>query len=132
MAVIGNGRRLRCSHDRNGDKIRVRRGRCRRCGNTCTVLPARCIPGAVYSLLARQEALGRIADGVGLEQAAPDCADGGRIADPATLRRWCWRRIESIVFVMYRVAFDFCRVTTLFAWDWRAAARMLIPELNPL
>jgi hypothetical protein len=120
-AVIGNGRRQRYAHDREHEKIRVRRGRCRRCGCSITVLPARCIPGASYSLIARQQALQRIAEGVAVEQAAPDCLDPNRIADPSTLRRWCWRRIESLAFVVYRV-------TTLFAWDWRAASRILIPE----
>lgn len=90
-----------------------------------TVLPLGCIPGARYSLSARQESIQRIADGVAVEQAAPDCRNPDRIADPSTLRRWCWRRLQSLPFVLYRVA-------TLFAWDWRAAARMLIPEPNPL
>jgi len=90
-----------------------------------TVLPARCVPGASYSLTARQEGLQRIADGMAVEQAAPDCLDPNRIADPSTLRRWFWRRMESLAFALYRVA-------TMFAWDWRAAARILIPEPNPL
>ena len=124
MAIIGNGRRLRSAHDRSHDRIWVRRGRCRQCGRSCTVLPASCIPGASYSLAARQEALGRIAQGTPIEQAAPDCRDADRIADPSTLRRWCWRRIESLAFALYRV-------TTWFAWDWLAVARMLIPEPNP-
>ena len=67
--------------------------------------------------------LGRIADGVAAEQAAPDCLDPDHMADPSTLRRWCWRRIESLRFLA-------C-ATTLFAWDWRAAVRMLIAEPNP-
>ena len=125
MAVNGNGRRKRYLHDRDHDRIRVRRGRCRRCNGSITVLPPGCIPSARYGLLARQQAIQRIADGMAVEQAAPDCLDPNRIADPSTLRRWCWRRIESLRFVVYRVA-------TLFAWDWRAVARMLIPEPNPL
>jgi hypothetical protein len=125
MAVIGNGRRLRSAHDRDHDKIRVRRGRCRRCGRSVTALPAQCVPSASYSLIARQEAMQRIADGVAVEQAAPDCLDPDRIADPSTLRRWFRRRMESLAFALYRVA-------TVFAWDWRAAARILIPEPNPI
>ena len=124
MAVNGNGRRLRFAHDQDHGRIRVRRGRCRRCGRTLTVLPARCIPGAGYSLIARQQAMQRIADGMTVEQAAPDCLDPDRLADPSTLRRWFRRRMESLAFVVYPVA-------TLFAWDWRAASRILIPEPNP-
>lgn len=125
MTVIGNGRRWRSAHDQDHAKIRVRRGRCKVCGRTVTVLPARCVPGASYSLIARQQSLRQIADGTSVEQAAPDCLNPNRIADPSTLRRWCWRRVESLAFALYRVA-------TLFAWDWRAAARILIPEPNPL
>ena len=121
IAVIGNGRRERSAHDEKHQKIRVRRGRCKGCGRSVTVLPASCIPGASYSLEARQQAIQRIADGMALEQAAPDCLDPNRIADPSTLRRWCWRRIESLTFVVYWVA-------TLFAWDWRAGRRILIAE----
>jgi hypothetical protein len=124
MAVIGNGRRARFAHDKDHDRIRVRRGRCRRCGRTVTVLPARCIPGASYSLVARQQAMQRIAEGMTVEQAAPDCLDPNRIADSSTLRRWFRRRMESLAFALNRVA-------TLFAWDWRAASRILIPEPNP-
>jgi hypothetical protein len=124
MAVIGNGRRERFAHDRDHERIRVRRGRCRRCGRTVTVLPTRCIPGAIYSVIARQQAMQRIADGMTVEQASPDCLDPNRVADPSTLRRWFWRRMESLAFALYRVA-------TLFAWDWRAASRILIPEPNP-
>jgi hypothetical protein len=115
-AVVGHGR--------NHDKIRVRRGKCKRCGRTLTVLPAWCVPGAPYSLLARQEAMQRLGDGVPIEQAAPDCLDPDRIADPSTLRRWFGRRVESLVFLIYRVP-------TLLVWDWRAASRILIPEPNP-
>ncbi len=124
-SVIGNGRRRRSAHDRDHDRIRVRRGRCKNCGRSVTVLPAWCLPQAPYSLAARQDSLRQIADGVPIEQAAPDCLDPDRIADPSTLRRWCRRRIESLAFALYRV-------TTIIAWDWRAAARILIPEPNPL
>jgi hypothetical protein len=124
MAVNGNGRRARFAHDQDHDRIRVRRGRCRRCGRTLTVLPARCIPGARYSLIARQQAMQRIADGMTVEQASPDCLEPDRLADPSTLRRWFRRRMESLAFVVYPVA-------TMFAWDWRAASRILIPEPNP-
>jgi hypothetical protein len=125
MTVVGHGRRWRSAHDREHDKIRVRRGKCNWCEGTLTVLPAWCVPGAPYSLVARQEAMKRLADGVPIEQAAPDCLDPDRIADPSTLRRWCRRRIESLFFLLYRAP-------TILAWDWRAASRILIPEPNPL
>jgi len=125
MAVVGHGRRQRSALDRSHDRIRVRRGKCNRCKQTLTVLPAWCIPRCRYNLPARQEALQRVADGLPIEQSAPDCQDPDRIADPSTLRRWFWRRIESLVIFLHAPS-------TLLAWDWRAAARILIPEPNPL
>jgi hypothetical protein len=86
------------------------------------VLPAWCVPGALYNLSAREEALGRLADGETLEESAPDCRDPDRIADPSTVRRWFWRRMESLRFFFS---------PTIFAWDWRVAARILIVERIP-
>ncbi len=71
----------------------------------------------------------RLADGMSIEQAAPDCLNPDRIAAPATLRRWFWRRIESLVFLQ-SLGFMLFRVPTILAWDWRAAFRILIPEPN--
>lgn len=121
-AVIGHGRRRRQTHDRLHGWIRVRRGLCKHCDRTITVLPAWCIPHALYNLPARIDALNRVADGASLEQAAPECRDPDRIATASTVARWCWRRIESLRFLLS---------PTLFAWDWRAAARMLIVEAAP-
>ena len=123
MAVVGHGRRWRSAHDCEHDRIRVRRGKCNRCECTLTVLPAWWVPRASYSLPARHQAMQRLADGRSLEQAAPECLNPDRIAAPATLRRWFWRRIESLVFLLYRAP-------TILAWDWRAAFRILISEPN--
>jgi hypothetical protein len=120
--VIGHGRRSRQAHDRCHDSIRVRRGICNRCHQTLTVLPAWCVPNAPYNLPARQEALDRLVNGQTLEQAAPDCRDPDRVANPSTIRRWFWRRIESLRFFFS---------PTILAWDWRAAARILIVERIP-
>jgi len=122
IAIVGHGRRRRQAHDRFSDRIVIRRGVCNRCGRTITVLPPQCIPSAVYNLPARVDALTRVADGASLEQAAPECRDPDRIASSSTIARWCRRRIEGLRFWFS---------PTLFAWDWRAAARMLILEAAP-
>ena len=44
-SVIGHGRRFRQAHDQTHDSIRIRRGICRQCRRTLTVLPRCCIPG---------------------------------------------------------------------------------------
>ena len=120
IAIIGHGRRRRQMHDAIRDWIVVRRGLCKSCGGTLTVLPAGCVPGAIYSLAARQQALDRLGRGCSLEQAAPDCRELDRIADASTIRRWFWRRIESLRFPAW--------MPTLLAWNWCAARRILIAE----
>jgi hypothetical protein len=56
------------------------------------------VPGALYNLPARQEALDRLAEGETLEASAPVCLDPDRIADSSTIRRWFWRRMASLRF----------------------------------
>jgi hypothetical protein len=120
VAVIGHGRRRRQAHDGVHDWVLVRRGLCKVCGRTLTVLPAWCVPGSPYSLLARRQALDALAQVCPVEQAAPHCRDPDRLADACTLRRWVWRRVQSWRFWAW--------TPTLFAWDWRAASRILIAE----
>jgi hypothetical protein len=121
--IIGHGRRRRQAHDGGHDWILVRRGFCKACRRTLTALPGGCVPGAPYSLCARRQALHQIALGCSTEQAAPDCRDPDRVADPATIRRWFWRHMESLRFWAW--------TPTLFAWDWRGASRILIAEPSP-
>lgn len=123
VAIIGHGRRRRQAHDGLHDWILLRRGKCKVCGGTLTVLPAGCVPFAPYTLLARQQALDQLAQGCPFEQAAPHCRDPDRLADTSTIRRWFWRRIESLRF--------FAWAPTLLAWDWRAVGRILIAEPIP-
>jgi len=123
IAIIGHGRRRRPAHDDRNDWIRVRRGICKLCERTVTVLPAGCIPGAPYSLAARQQAVEQ-ASVVAAEQVTVCCRDPDRIADPSTIRRWLRRRMESLQRLLPSAA----ETPTLVAWDWRASGRILIAE----
>ena len=129
FAIIGHGRRIRQAHDHIHDSIRVRRGLCNHCHRTLTVLPAWCVPSSCYSLPARQQACDRLAAGNPLEQAVPHCRHPDRLPDPSTLRRWAWRRIQSLGFCAALSWRWFC-APTLLAWDWRAVVRILIPEFT--
>ena len=127
--VIGHGRRNKQAHDAHHTRIRIRRGWCKRCGKTITVLPAWSLPYTHYSLAARREALQRyVEDRAPLEQAAPAVQDADRVADPSTLRRWFQRRLASWWNCLWEVPL---LTPTIFAWDWLASRRILIPEAAP-
>ena len=136
-SIRGHGRRWKSAHDQKHTRIRVRRGRCRYCGVTITVLPLWSLPYSRYSLHARVAALHRyLEQGQPLEQAAPPTLDPDRVADPATLRRWGQRRLTSLcactaaVRVVGKLAATLWS-STILAWDWLAALRILIPEAKP-
>ncbi len=129
VAVIGHGRRRKQAHDAHHVCIRIRRGLCKQCHVTITVLPAWSLPYTHYSLATRAEAFKRGVEGrIPIEQAAPPVQDADRVADPSTLRRWFERRLQSWWNCLHRAEL---LVPTILAWDWRAARRILIPEPRP-
>ena len=128
--VIGHGRRNKQAHDEDRSGIRVRRGICKGCGKTITVLPAWSLPYTRYSLYARQQAVNRWSAGARLEVAAPVVQDPDRVAEPSTVRRWIQRRLAGLW--RWTACLRVCGMPpTIFAWDWPAAGRMLIPEAEP-
>ena len=74
----------------------MRRGICRPCKKTFTILPDWLTPSTHYSLHCRRRACERIASGDSVEQAAPHCKDPSRLPDSSTVRRWAHRRLRSI------------------------------------
>jgi hypothetical protein len=92
------------------------------------MLPDWLVPGGHYSLSARQQA-GQLASVPrrAVEQCVPDSADPDRSADPSTVRRWFQRRVESL---WLSLAGRWAQPPTRFAWDWKAAGRILIPETS--
>lgn len=127
-SVIGHGWRSRQAHDANHTRIRIHRGICKLCDRTLTMLPDWLVPGGHYSLPARQQAAQRASQPHRpVEECIPDSADGNRLADPSTVRRWFQRRLESL---WLSLSGRWTQPPTLFAWDWKAASRMLIPEIS--
>jgi hypothetical protein len=105
----------------------VRRGVCRPCSKTYTILPDWLSPSGHYSLHCRQQSCERIAAGDSVEQAAPHCKDPTRLPDPSTLRRWAQRRLLS-VWCWVRTGAQseyFLRTPTIVAWDLSAVCRIL-------
>jgi hypothetical protein len=120
LAIIGHGRRQRPAHDPIHDWIWVRRGICKICDKTLTVLPGWCVPRSPYSLLARQQAIDRLCQGCPAEEAAPLCRHPDHLPDGSTVRRWFGRFFQGLRLLALP--------PTLLAWDWRAASRILIAE----
>jgi len=126
-SVIGHGWRLRRADDARHRSILIRRGLCKLCRVTITMLPAWLIPGGHYSLHARQQAERLLLeDGQPPEQCIPQIADAKRSVDPSSVRRWFQRRWESLRAGGWSLFLS----PTLFAWDWKAVSRILIPEIN--
>jgi hypothetical protein len=86
--------------------IWIRRGVCRPCELTFSILPHWSPPYGQYSFRCREQAWEATAhNGSGWEQAAPQIKDPHRLPDPATLRRWAWRRLLAARFLRYRRAY---------------------------
>ena len=95
-SIVGHGRRGRHAHDEDHDWIRIRRGKCDRCGKTFTLLPPFSLPYSHYSSIARSQALERhFLENRSLEDSAPTVKDPDRIADPSTLRRMCFQLLHQ-------------------------------------
>jgi hypothetical protein len=131
-SIIGHGQRRKSAHDDRQERVWVRRGLCRLCGKTFTILPRWSPPYGHYSLRCRQQACDAVcANGAGWEQAAPHCKDPARLPDPTTLRRWASRRLISLWCVTKARIWDlmagrFFRAPTILTWDWAAASRILL------
>jgi hypothetical protein len=125
--IIGHGQRLRQAHDDHHERIWVRRGICRPCQKTFTILPDWLVPWAPFSLHCRQQAGARLAAGDAADQAVPHCRDPSRLPDPSTVRQWAQRRLVSVCCWVKVAALGarFLWAPTILAWDWVAVGRML-------
>src|SRR5204862_3617330 len=115
------------SGTRRHEHIWARRGICRPCKKTFTILPDWLAPSAHYSVHCRQQACERIAAGDSAEQAAPHCKDPTRLPDPSPVRRWAQRRLISVwcwVWAGFH-AERLLRTPTILAWDVGAVCRIL-------
>jgi hypothetical protein len=125
--IIGHGQRLRPSHDDRRESFWARRGLCRPCNKTFTILPDWLAPSGHYTLRCRQQSFERIAAGDSAEQAAPHCHDPTRLPDPSSVRRWAQRRLLSLWCWIQAgaVGQHFLQTPTIVAWDLSAFCRIL-------
>jgi hypothetical protein len=126
-SIVGHGRRFRFAHDDQHQRIWVRRGICRPCRKTFTLLPDWLVPMAPFSLRCRRLACERLAAGDSVDQAAPHCQDPSRSPDPSTLRRWAYRRLHSVCCWMKAGGLGphFSGGPTILAWDLLAVCHIL-------
>jgi len=131
--IIGHGRRLKQAHDRQHEQVWVRRGLCRPCQKTFTVLPDWSPPSGHYTLHCRQEAweLLRQAD-ANWERCIPNVADASRSPDPSTVRRWagCLLNLGTLLMAKLWQAANWSASMppTILAWDWTTIRRTLLLE----
>jgi hypothetical protein len=130
--IIGHGRRLRQAHDDCHAQVWIRRGICRLCHKTFTILADWLVPSAQFTLHCRQQACERIAAGHSAEQAVPHCKDPSRSPDPSTLHHWAHRRVLTMwSWVTAGVLNEhFLRAPTILAWDLCAVCRILRSEAS--
>jgi len=133
--IIGHGQRLKQAHGQRHQQIWIRRGFCRPCEKTFTVLPDWSPPSGHYSLHCRQQAweLLRQADGT-WERSVPDVADASRSPDPSTVRRWAGRLLHVGTLLAAKLwQATGCSTSTpptILAWDWTAIGRILPSEAS--
>jgi hypothetical protein len=131
--IIGHGRRLKLAHDEWHAQIWIRRGLCRPCKKTFTVLPDWSPPSGTYSLHCRQKAweLLRQPDS-NWERSVPDVADASRSPDPSTVRRWARRLLHLGTLLLAKLwratGWNASTSPTILAWDWTAIRRILLIE----
>jgi hypothetical protein len=86
--IVGHGRRRKQAHDQRHDRIWIRRGRCRPCRKTFTILPAWSPPYGHYSLHCRQQAWGPLRKADSWEESVPNTKEPDHVPDPSSVRRW--------------------------------------------
>jgi len=131
--IIGHGRRLKQAHDERHAQIRIRRGLCRPCQKTFTVLPDWSPPSAIYTLHCRQQAWELLRrSGCCWERSIPDVADASHSPDPSTVRRWAGRLLHIGTLLATKLwqtaGWSVAIFPTILAWDWSGIRRILLVE----
>jgi Domain of unknown function (DUF6431) len=78
QAIIGHGRRRKQAHAERHTWIRIRRGFCKHCKATCTLMPAWSLPYTHYSVQTRRRSSERYCAGAPIEHALKRLASAVR------------------------------------------------------
>lgn len=132
--IIGHGVRRKQAHDQQHDWIWIRRGLCRSCRKTFTVLPVWSPPYGHYSLHCRQQAWESLHGANSWEESIPNTKVPDRLPDLSTVRRWAAQLFFLGVLLACRMSqasrWSIFTATTILAWDWIAIRHILPVEVN--
>ena len=124
-SIVGHGLRRKQAHDLRHDWILIRRGLCRACRKTFTVLPTWSPPYGHYSLYCRQQAWESLRQARSWEESVPNTKEPDRLPDPSTVRRWALSLLRFGLLLA-----NIFRPPTILAWDWGAIRSILPVEVN--
>jgi hypothetical protein len=133
-SIVGHGRRRKRAYDRWHDHIWIRRGRCRPCRKTFTILPAWSPPYGHYSFCCRQQAWELQREAGSWEESVPNTREPNQMPDPSTVRRWAVQLFCLWILLAARLWHTAGRhilgPSTILAWDW-ITVRLILPlEVN--
>ena len=131
--IVGHGRRRKQAHDRRHDWIWIRRGFCRPCRKTFTILPTWSPPYGHYSLYCRQQSWESLSEARSWEESVPDVKEPDRLADPSTVRRWGQLFCLGVLLAsrLWQTAVrNIFGPPTILAWDWSVVRLILPVEAN--
>jgi Domain of unknown function (DUF6431) len=134
LTIVGHGQRRKQAHDQCHDRIWIRRGRCRPCRKTFTILPAWSPPYGHYSLYCRQQAWQLLREAGSWEASVPDTQEPNKMPDSSTVRRWAAQLFCFWILLGTRLWREAgCQIlgpSTILAWDWTVVRRILPVEAN--
>jgi len=134
QTIIVHGVRRKQAHVARNSWIWIRRGRCRPCRKTFTILPAWSPPYGHYSLQCRQQAWESLHEARSWEESVPNIKEPDRLPDPSTVRRWAGQLFCLGVLLASRIwqmaGWNIFGPPTILAWDWNAIRLTLPLEVN--
>ena len=134
QTIIGHGLRRKQAHDQRHDWIWIRRGFCRPCRKTFTILPIWSPPYTHYSLRCRQQAWESLHETSSWEESVPNIKEPDRLPDPSTVRRWAEQLFYLGVLLTFKLwqaaGWSISGPPTILAWDWMAIRLILPVEVN--
>ena len=132
--IVGHGKRRKQAHDQRREWTWIRRGRCRPCRKTFTILPTWSPPYGHYTLECREQAWQLLSEAGSWEESIPSTKLPEHIPDTSTVRRWA-RQLFCLGILLATKLWqttgrDVFGTSTILAWDWNIVRLILPVEVN--